>query len=149
MSLDTLRPGFGGQSLPDGYTYEPSIASTASSSIGSVFSEPTSSQNSAASSISDDFRNQDDGSSRACPVPGTSWEAAPKAIGVASLLTSSIPFAQALQDGSTLLPLDQRQHPRRSSLARNQKPPSLTRQCERKVNFVDNLVGKYGRTAFD
>lgn len=145
MSLETLNPGFGDQSL-HGYLYEPSIVSSASSSSVSVFSEPNSSQSSIASSISDDFRSQDDGRQRACPVQGTSWEEAPKATGIASLLNASKPFSQALQDSNSSLPSDQRQHPRRCSLARNQRPPPLVRQCERKVNFVDNLVGKRDRT---
>ncbi|EMC94676.1 hypothetical protein BAUCODRAFT_48014, partial [Baudoinia panamericana UAMH 10762] len=34
----------------------------------------------------------------------------------------------------------QQQHPRRTSLPRNQKPPALPRQCERKSFFVDHLV---------
>jgi hypothetical protein len=43
----------------------------------------------------------------------------------------------------TSVPAQQRQHPRRSSLARNQRPPPLVRQADRKVNFVDNLVGEF------
>ena len=43
----------------------------------------------------------------------------------------------------TSVPKEQRQHPRRCSLSRNQKPPTLQRQCERKINFVENLVGKH------
>jgi hypothetical protein len=42
------------------------------------------------------------------------------------------------------LPAVQRQHPRRSSTTINQRPPpQLVRQVERKVNFVDCLVGQY------
>jgi hypothetical protein len=41
-----------------------------------------------------------------------------------------------------VVPAEQRQHPRRSSTTLNQRPPpQLVRQCERKVNFVDCLVG--------
>lgn len=43
----------------------------------------------------------------------------------------------------TSLPSAQRQHPRRCSLARDQKPPPLVRQADRKLGFVDNLVGKH------
>jgi hypothetical protein len=38
-------------------------------------------------------------------------------------------------------PPERRQHPRRTSVGAN-GPPSLVRQCDRKVNFVDSLVGK-------
>jgi hypothetical protein len=39
-------------------------------------------------------------------------------------------------------PVDQRPHPRRSSTAINHRqPPQLVRQSDRKVNFVDCLVG--------
>jgi hypothetical protein len=50
------------------------------------------------------------------------------------------------------VPPELRKHPRRTSNHVSQSngvssacprpPPSLVRQCERKVNFVDNLVGK-------
>jgi hypothetical protein len=43
----------------------------------------------------------------------------------------------------TSVPAQQRQHPRRSSLAKHQRPPPLVRQADRKVNFVDNLVGEF------
>jgi len=45
----------------------------------------------------------------------------------------------------TVLPLELRQNPRRSSTSsttRSGCPPPLVRQADRKVNFVDNLVGK-------
>jgi hypothetical protein len=37
---------------------------------------------------------------------------------------------------------DLRRNPRRTSISRPGCPPTLVRQCDRKVNFVDNLVGK-------
>jgi hypothetical protein len=43
------------------------------------------------------------------------------------------------------LPAELRQNPRRtcnSAISRTGRPPSLVRQTDRKVNFVDNLVGK-------
>jgi hypothetical protein len=44
------------------------------------------------------------------------------------------------------VPAEMRRHPRRTSVATNgsaaRPPPCLLRQSERKVNFVDNLVGK-------
>jgi hypothetical protein len=41
-----------------------------------------------------------------------------------------------------LVPAEQRQNPRRSSSSTNPRaPPQLVRQSDRKVNFVDCLVG--------
>jgi hypothetical protein len=44
------------------------------------------------------------------------------------------------------VPAELRVHPRRTNVATNgsapRPPPCLLRQSERKVNFVDNLVGK-------
>ena len=43
------------------------------------------------------------------------------------------------------VPLEQRQNPRRTSASTTSRtgcPPTLVRQADRKVNFVDNLVGK-------
>ena len=126
--------------------YEPSIASSASSSQDSVFSDPASTQSSIASSISDDFRcGQED--------PRSQWssqEANKAGHALAEQQQQKLlcmPKAQhSTQAPSyadvTSVPSEQRQHPRRSSWDRKQKPPPLVRQCERKINFVDNLVGK-------
>ena len=129
--------------------YESSIASSASSSQASIFSDDCSIQSSIASSISDDFRqNNDDARDRyyaqaqlqlrpsqdGCKL---SSDQAP----VDSTLKAACPAPPSYAD-VTSVPQDQRQHPRRSSLGRSQKPPSLVRQCERKVNFVESLVGK-------
>ena len=46
------------------------------------------------------------------------------------------------QNESLAVPAEQRQNPRRSS-AGISKPPTLVRQDERKVSFVDGLVGKF------
>ena len=40
------------------------------------------------------------------------------------------------------IPSELRQHPRRTSIGSRGCPPALTRQCDRKVSFVDSLVGK-------
>nr|POE79703.1 g1/s-specific cyclin pas1 [Quercus suber] len=110
--------------------YEPSIASTASSSQFSVFSDPLSAQSSIASSVSDDFpRSQEDATGRSCAQAQTQYSSQ---VDLADLRPSYADVTSA----STA----QKQHPRRNSLARNQRPPSLVRQCERKINFVDNLV---------
>jgi hypothetical protein len=42
----------------------------------------------------------------------------------------------------TSVPAPERQNPRRSSQSKHQRPPPLVRQRDRKINFVDNLVGK-------
>lgn len=131
----------------DGYSYEPSLASTASSSQPSIWSAPSVSS-SIASSISDDFRASQDDAARDkayaqaqishLPSQQQCWpiweeagvDSAPKARGTSYADITSVPA-------------EQRQNPRRSSLSRNQKPPTLQRQCERKINFVDNLVGEF------
>ncbi|KAK5131717.1 hypothetical protein LTR08_000605 [Meristemomyces frigidus] len=51
-------------------------------------------------------------------------------------LSQALP-APSYTNITSVLPA-QRQHPRRSTS--NQKPPTLVRQCERKLIFVDNLV---------
>jgi hypothetical protein len=43
----------------------------------------------------------------------------------------------------TSLPATQRQHPRRCSVSKDRRPPLLVRQRDRKIDFVDNLVGKH------
>lgn len=116
--------------------YEPSIASSASSSQTSVFSDASSAQSSVASSISDDFRStQEDARDRYCAT------SQPKHIVDTQL--SQAGHQQLSYADVTSVPAQQRQHPRRSSLARNQRPPPLVRQADRKVNFVDNLVGEF------
>ena len=119
--------------------YSSSLSSSASSSCASVFSD-------AASQSSDDSSVHSGGSSDSeqsdaycrttrqssyqsledqCDVitPTECW---PK-----SVLASSVP--------------QKRPHPRRTSKLASRKarsPPSLVRQCDRKVSFVDSLVGK-------
>jgi len=47
----------------------------------------------------------------------------------------------SLRQAELIAPVEQRQHPRRSSTTINQRaPPQLVRQSDRKVNFVDCLV---------
>lgn len=124
--------------------YDASVISSASTLQSSIFSaDDVSEQSSVASSTSDDFRTaQDDGRDRFCA-------SAMEAISVIDHQpqhSQNIDFAQKAYEtyaSVTSVPPEQRQHPRRSSLARNQKPPPLVRQAERKLNFVDNLVGKH------
>jgi hypothetical protein len=112
--------------------YSSSIASSASSSSASVWSD-ASSQSSDDTSVSGAFPSDSETSETFCCTTqeqeqgitvATYWPKARKATDVA---------------------LEQRQHPRRTSIGAHGRtgcPPSLVRQCDRKVNFVDSLVGK-------
>ncbi|KAK0809932.1 PHO85 cyclin-5 [Friedmanniomyces endolithicus] len=122
--------------------YEHSIASSASSSQDSIFSDPTSTQSSIASSISDDFRpSQEDSRHRWLPqIADPSYGLAQEQHKSQCLLRAQQASQVPSYADVTSVPSEQRQHPRRSSWERKQKPPPLVRQCERKINFVDNLV---------
>jgi hypothetical protein len=141
--MQSLEPDYGiavhqSQGFRHDYgPYEPSIASSASSSQFSVFSDTASAQSSIASSISDDFRSsQEDSRARYCAIAQLQSK-------VQAVTQLSQPCRQPLSYADiTSAPSEQRQNPRRCSLARNQKPPPLVRQAERKLTFVDNLVGK-------
>jgi hypothetical protein len=130
--------------------YEPSIASSASSSQASIFSETSSVQSSIASSISDDFRyNQEDARDRVFAQQQIRQQAlidncnaSLEQAKLEGLAKNSCPFNPSYAD-ITSVPKQQRQHPRRCSLSRSQKPPQLVRQSERKINFVESLVGKH------
>ncbi|KAI0548515.1 hypothetical protein F4679DRAFT_320664 [Xylaria curta] len=111
------------RSLEDG-PYEPSLASSASSSQTSIFSEPSSQASDTTISTSSDSSQQCD-----------SWHF--------SQQTNSYRVDSAC-DASQITEIAQafRKNPRRtnsSAITRN-GPPTLARQSERKVNFVDNLV---------
>ncbi|KAI1744579.1 hypothetical protein F4680DRAFT_229669 [Xylaria scruposa] len=104
--------------------YEPSLASSASSSQTSIFSEPSSQASDTTISTSSDSSQQCD-----------SWHF--------SQQTNSYRVESAC-DASQVTEIAQafRKNPRRtnsSAITRN-GPPTLARQSERKVNFVDNLV---------
>ncbi|KAF1808768.1 hypothetical protein P152DRAFT_404781, partial [Eremomyces bilateralis CBS 781.70] len=118
--------------LSSAYPYEPSLSSSASSSSSSVFSVgAASSQCSVAtdSSSLSGYSGSDSGDWRAASRCSTSQEVlARRAL---PPISSCVPPA---------IPLEQRQNPRRSSCSAGQRPPTLVRQCERKVQFVDGLV---------
>lgn len=139
MTLPVVNQTVG--SIPMGFQgtgpYEPSIASSASSSQASIFSEAESTQSSVASSISDDFRSQEDARERSCA------QAQLQQKHIIDAQLSQARQQQLSYADVTSVPSQQRQHPRRCSLAKNQRPPPLVRQADRKVNFVDNLVGKF------
>lgn len=124
----------GDVTIADGSAYEPSVISSAATSQASIFSDDAASeQSSIASCSSDDFRiGQEE---RFCAPAQASVEQT-------SFYSTKACLQQPTYADVTSVPLAQRQHPRRSSLARNQKPPPLVRQADRKLNFVDNLVGK-------
>lgn len=122
------------------HPYASSISSSASSSSSSVFSlDAISSQISSTSTNPVDViwenNNNNDGDHQAAgrnPSAGC-----PRAFAKGTLPKAT--------DAS--VPPEMRQHPRRTnSFAANgpsaRAPPCLLRQSERKVNFVDNLVGK-------
>lgn len=151
MSSVTVDPGLHGyivSSRAGWGPYEPSITSSASSQ-DSIFSDTGSAQSSIASSISDDFRSSQEDAGQACAQAYIQQQAqAGHAIAAEQQRLQSLPQGQCAQAAPsyadvTSMSSEQRQHPRRSSLVRSQKPPALVRQCERKINFVDNLVGKH------
>lgn len=111
--IESYRPG----------PYSYSRASSAASSTASVWSDAssqTSDDSSVTSESSECFTSHNTAATNVCePVTVAYW---PK---------HKLPVEVAPE---------QRQHPRRSSASGC--PPSLVRQCDRKVSFVDNLVGK-------
>lgn len=154
MNSEYIDHGSDGlSSLPEHHgPYEPSIASSASSSQVSVFSDTLSASSSIASSISDDFRYTHDDArerDRICAQAQLRFQAQtnnqqpeePAVLG--NLLKGNGPCMSYAD--VTSVPAPQRRHPRRTSLSRNQRPPPLVRQRDRKINFVDNLVGKHNR----
>lgn len=109
--------------------YNSSIASSASTSAASVWSD-------ASSQTSDDVSvsgNSSDGEScdSYCRSKQTSADA--------------IRAQRVTQQGAiAVVPAELRQNPRRVSAGTNGRgcPPPLVRQTDRKVNFVDSLVGR-------
>ena len=138
-------------------------SSPASSSSSSVFSiDAPSSRSSAVSSSTDSlnavWENEGDSSyfsSRHChhQIIPTSWN---EAVITTTCPTKRVaPRPQPLRQLNEAVAPESRQHPRRTqrlteivsqkggSTASCPRPiPSLVRQCERKDNFVDSLVGK-------
>ena len=144
------------RSKPQHHPYGSSIASSASSSSSSIFStDGLSSQSSAPSSSKSSLSSNwdsDQGISAyvhneyQLPVTDHSCDQAP-----------STSLSSSLQDQSCeqVVAPELRQHPRRTQLPVQldiqngtsatlgpRPPPTLVRQCERKGNFVESLVGK-------
>lgn len=116
------------------HPYSSSISS-ASSSSSSVFSLDCVSQSSISSTSTNpvDVIWENEGNSQLGRIPN----------GVCPRAYAKVPASKV--DG--VVPPELRMHPRRtnsysSSAPSARPPPCLLRQSERKVNFVDNLVGK-------
>ncbi|KAH7090190.1 hypothetical protein FB567DRAFT_438487 [Paraphoma chrysanthemicola] len=148
MTLDILPQTFG--VLPETHPYAAPLSSSASSSTSSVFSDAAS-QTSSASSTSQHSqweseewsvhtrRSQVDLASLAALQPITRVSTYPQYQPSACRETAQERLPSLRTE--LLAPVEQRQHPRRSSTTISQRgPPQLVRQCERKVNFVDCLV---------
>lgn len=115
--------------------YNASLASSASSSQSSVWSD-TSSQHSDDTSVSATTAD----SSEPCDTHCYSQQAV-----LCDQAKSQISWERQTQQTAAEVPQELRQNPRRTSngaTTRSGCPPVLTRQSDRKVNFVDNLVGK-------
>ena len=147
------------------YPYTPSIASSASSSSSSVFSstDAQSSQSSAPSSVKSATANWEPENSgvehglanhdplsfntNQDPVINSAQTSQP----TVTITTRQLPLLQ----GENTAPQESQVHPRRTQpLADSQDgkpsarpPPALVRQCDRKDNFVESLVGKLARNA--
>ncbi|KAE8450304.1 hypothetical protein EG329_006732 [Mollisiaceae sp. DMI_Dod_QoI] len=114
--------------------YSSSVASSASSSTASIWSD-ASSQSSDDSSAPDTDISEPYCLTSSQPAPSfiTSNNACEQAISVATYWPKHKINVEVTQE--------QRQHPRRTSVtARTGCPPPLVRQCDRKVSFVDSLV---------
>jgi len=153
MSLDFYfrNSGISPENLP----YASALSSSASSSTSSVFSDAASQTSSTSSTSCPSNWESDEWST------STSQIATATAVNFSNVAAlqpisrvSTFPQHQASACRETaqerlpslhqavIAPVEQRQNPRRSSTTINQRaPPQLVRQSDRKVNFVDCLVG--------
>lgn len=147
MSLLPSYPAALGTTSPRSHPYAPSLSLSASSSTSSVFSDAPS-QASTASSQCSQWDSQEWSS---CARPGASGNVVDPAALAPITRASTFPtttYNKTCQ-GTYLPPLqtdlpvpaEQRQHPRRSATLCQRPPPQLVRQEERKLAFVDCLVG--------
>jgi hypothetical protein len=142
MSLENI-PQACGNASPRSHPYNSSLLSSASSSSSSIFSDAASQTSNSSAATAHSVWESQEWSSGARSKSGDAF-VFPMAL---APLTRASTFPDSLQ-GKRLpplrtdlaVPIDQRQHPRRSSTL-NQKPPQLVRQTDRRVNFVDCLVG--------
>lgn len=122
--------------------YNSSLASSASSSSASVWSDVASQSSDDSSIHSGGAGSESDISDTYCCTSQPSSYRPPQQSICESRATATVCWPKSIL---TSVAPEQRQHPRRTSLgpvARLGCPPSLVRQCDRKVNFVDSLVGK-------
>lgn len=147
---DTYLPYLGNAS-PRSHPYAPSLSSSASSSTSSVFSEAAS-QTSNSTSLSSSSWGADEWSSGSRPVISGALASLAPISRVSTFPQYQTPCRDTARDRvlpplrtevpmPVPMPADQRQHPRRSSSTVGRQPPQLVRQSDRKVNFVDCLVG--------
>ncbi|CAG8973634.1 hypothetical protein HYALB_00002200 [Hymenoscyphus albidus] len=117
---------------PTSGPYNSSIASSASSSAASVWSD-VASQSSDDSSVTGPSSDSDSSETFCPPTLPAPIQRGEQGTSVATYWPK-----QQLPEVAP----EQRQHPRRTSAGSVQPkcPPSLVRQCDRKVNFVDSLV---------
>ncbi|KAF1834575.1 hypothetical protein BDW02DRAFT_498038 [Decorospora gaudefroyi] len=151
MSLDIHPQNYG--FLPETHPYAAPLSSSASSSTSSVFSDAASQASSASSASSHSNWDSEEWSSRHQAAPTSAVDTASsisfQPISRVSTYPQYQPSAcrEVVQErlpslrAEFLAPVEQRQHPRRSSTTINQRArPQLVRQSDRKVNFVDCLV---------
>jgi hypothetical protein len=117
--------------------YSSSIASSASSSSASVWSDASSQSSDDSSTTTDSDLLLDTYCCTSQPPPSftSTSTVCEQPLSIQTYWPKSKLSAEISQ------PSEQRQHPRRTSVG-SKCPPSLVRQCDRKVSFVDNLVGK-------
>ncbi|KAF2873000.1 hypothetical protein BDV95DRAFT_490975 [Massariosphaeria phaeospora] len=153
MNLDTYPQSLG-TSSPRSHPYTSSASSSASSSTSSVFSDIGSQVSSSSSSASQSIPSAWDSGEwsrahQATPITTIDPESLSSFAPITRVSTFPLYQPSACRDTAErvlpplrtdILPLDQRQHPRRSSTLKQRAPPQLVRQCDRKVNFVDCLV---------
>jgi hypothetical protein len=121
--------------------YNPSLASSASSSSASVWSDVASQSSDDSSVHSSGVGSESDIPDTYCCASQPPYQSTQQNICEANV-TSAACWPKNIP---TSIPSEQRQHPRRTSVAAGTRlgcPPSLVRQCDRKVTFVDSLVGK-------
>lgn len=120
--------------------YSSSLATSASGSSSSVWSD-ASSQNSDDTSISAPLSDSDSCESypfSARQIPSQTSSSACDSV----TRTKWIKHQSSQVQPQVEAPAELRQNPRRTSSSSVSRPPTLVRQGDRKVNFVDNLVGK-------
>ncbi|KAF1943154.1 hypothetical protein EJ02DRAFT_443584 [Clathrospora elynae] len=137
--------------LPETHPYAVTLSSSASSSTSSVFSDAASQASSASSTSCHSNWDSEEWSSRNQAAPTSAVDSASLSAFQPISRVSTYPQPPACRETvqerlpslrtQFLAPMEQRQHPRRSSTTINQRPPpQLVRQSDRKINFVDCLV---------